>query len=254
MVVSSGLPIMLSSQPLPLNRCCELAGAPVALRMDEDQHAELLGLGPERMELRIGELLAVDAAADGRRRAARASSRRPRAARRRDPDTAAPPRRRPRSDRVARRTTPRASRSGCWMSCLARSRSALYQKGLMLSASTSMPCSSIACRRSDTCVAMSRSRPERRAAELQVHSASASGTAQCACTSTVFTRWPFTTTSRRRAWARAGAAAIRSQPTKTRPRERAGRGLEKFPRCGHGLPPSIMLTWRHYRRLRSRAQ
>src|SRR3989449_11767700 len=35
-----------------------------ALRMDEDHHAELLGLGPERVELRIADLRAVDAAAD----------------------------------------------------------------------------------------------------------------------------------------------------------------------------------------------
>src|SRR5437870_12579650 len=32
--------------------------------MDEDRHAELLGLGPERVELWVAELLAVDAAAD----------------------------------------------------------------------------------------------------------------------------------------------------------------------------------------------
>src|SRR4030095_11539666 len=38
----------------------------VALRMDEDQHPELLGLGPEGVELRVGDLLAVDAASDGR--------------------------------------------------------------------------------------------------------------------------------------------------------------------------------------------
>jgi hypothetical protein len=35
------------------------------LRMDEHEHAKLLGLGPEGMELRVGQLLAVDAAADG---------------------------------------------------------------------------------------------------------------------------------------------------------------------------------------------
>src|SRR5436190_6509604 len=34
------------------------------LRVDEDHHAELLGLGPERVELRIADLHAVDAAAD----------------------------------------------------------------------------------------------------------------------------------------------------------------------------------------------
>src|SRR5262245_15352999 len=37
-----------------------------ALRVDEDDGAELLGLGPERVELRVADLLAVDAAADGR--------------------------------------------------------------------------------------------------------------------------------------------------------------------------------------------
>src|SRR5205823_3192852 len=34
------------------------------LRVDEDHHAELLGLGPERVELRIADLRAVDAPAD----------------------------------------------------------------------------------------------------------------------------------------------------------------------------------------------
>src|SRR6266853_4944075 len=36
-----------------------------ALRVDEHRHPELLGLGPERVELGIGDLLAVDAAPDG---------------------------------------------------------------------------------------------------------------------------------------------------------------------------------------------
>src|SRR5262249_60383526 len=36
-----------------------------ALRMNEDEHAELLRLGPERMKLRIGELVVGDARADG---------------------------------------------------------------------------------------------------------------------------------------------------------------------------------------------
>ena len=55
--------MVLVSRPLPSSRPLgsELARA---LRMDEDQDAELLGLGPERMELRVGQLLAVDAAAD----------------------------------------------------------------------------------------------------------------------------------------------------------------------------------------------
>src|SRR5580704_489619 len=37
-----------------------------ALRMDENKRAELLGLGPERVKLKIGQLLAIDAAADQR--------------------------------------------------------------------------------------------------------------------------------------------------------------------------------------------
>src|SRR5437762_12560316 len=36
-----------------------------ALWMDEDEHAELLGLGPERVEHRIGKFVAGDARADG---------------------------------------------------------------------------------------------------------------------------------------------------------------------------------------------
>src|SRR5262249_44884160 len=51
--------------------------------------------------------------------------------------------------------------------------------------------------------------------------ASASGTAQCACTSTVLTRLPPTTTSRRRgcAWTPplGPTALVRLHPTKTRP-------------------------------------
>src|SRR5262249_14554774 len=45
----------------------------------------------------------------------------------------------------------------------------------------------------------------------------ASGTAQCAWMSTVLTRLPLTTTSRRRPCACAGRAASRSQPTNTSP-------------------------------------
>ena len=52
-----------SSPPLPLSRLPKVP-ARRPLRMDEDQHAELLGLGPERVKLRVGQLLAVDAAAD----------------------------------------------------------------------------------------------------------------------------------------------------------------------------------------------
>src|SRR5882762_1875786 len=93
----------------------------------------------------------------------------------------------------------------------------------MLSASTSMPCSSIARSRSEafwaTCKRGGSDEPG--APIFKPIRAIASGTAQCACTSTVFTRRPLTTTSRRRtaplACARASRAARRSQPTKAMP-------------------------------------
>src|SRR6266852_8438322 len=98
------------------------------------------------------------------------------------------------------------------MTSRATSRSALYQYGLMLSASTSMPCSSIARIRSAGCdmskVWGSTFLPIR---------AIASGTAQCACTSMVLTRRPFTMTSRRRPCASIGVALIKLQPTKAMP-------------------------------------
>src|SRR5207247_1953524 len=89
----------------------------------------------------------------------------------------------------------------------------------MLSASTSMPCSSIARSRSDTCVTMLSSGRVGGAGAPSVipTRAIASATAQCAWTSTVLTRRPLTTTSRRRVCARTGAAARRSQPTNARP-------------------------------------
>src|SRR5438445_357666 len=89
----------------------------------------------------------------------------------------------------------------------------------MLSASTSMPCSSIARSRSDTCVTMLSSGRVGGAGAPRVipTRAIASATAQCAWTSTVLTRRPLTTTSRRRVCARTGAAARRSQPTNARP-------------------------------------
>ena len=63
-MVSSGLPIVLPSPPLPLqSRVLRRAGR--RLRVHEEQHAQLLRLCPERIELAIGELLAFDAAADG---------------------------------------------------------------------------------------------------------------------------------------------------------------------------------------------
>src|SRR6266852_99056 len=84
----------------------------------------------------------------------------------------------------------------------------------MLSASTSMPCSSIARMRSCPMI-------RDWVSTFSPISAIASGTAQCACTSTVLTRRPLTTTSRRRtvppACACAFRAARRSQPTKAMP-------------------------------------
>src|SRR2546429_1699190 len=101
----------------------------------------------------------------------------------------------------------------------------------MLSASTSMPCSSIARRRSCpmTRVWGSTFRPI---------SAIASGTAQCACTSTVFTRRPLTTTSRRllAGCACASRAARRSQPTKAIPAMAPAEFRMKSLRVGK-LPP-----------------
>src|SRR5215468_10397326 len=104
------------------------------------------------------------------------------------------------------------------MSCAATSRLAVYQYGLMLSASTSMPCSSMARRRSSALDMRSAS-----VSSALPMSAIAAGTAQCACTSTVFTRLPFTTTSRRRPWGAAppphetnaaSAIALRLDPEK----------------------------------------
>src|SRR5713226_9528712 len=82
----------------------------------------------------------------------------------------------------------------------------------MLSASTSMPCSSIARMRSCPMIRV-------RGSTFSPISAIASGTAQCACTSTVFTRRPLTRTSRRRPpdCACASRALRRSQPTKAMP-------------------------------------
>src|SRR6185312_11211600 len=48
-------PAIAFEAPLELRR---------SLRMKKDEHAELFGLGPNRMETRVGELLAIDAAAD----------------------------------------------------------------------------------------------------------------------------------------------------------------------------------------------
>src|SRR6266705_5498064 len=101
----------------------------------------------------------------------------------------------------------------------------------MLSASTSMPCSSIA---------RMRSWPMTRqwVPTVRPISAIASGTAQCACTSTVFTRRPLTTTSRRlpAGCACASRAARRSQPTKAIPAMAPAEFRMKSLRVGK-LPP-----------------
>ena len=62
----------------------------------------------------------------------------------------------------------------------ATSRSALYQYGLMLSASMSMPCSSMARRRSAGCVIMSTLGRFGWPVTFRFMRAMASGTAQCA--------------------------------------------------------------------------
>src|SRR5947207_3091951 len=81
------------------------------------------------------------------------------------------------------------------------------------------PCSSIARSRSEafwaTCKRGGSDEPG--APIFKPIRAIASGTAQCACTSTTFTRRPLTTTSRRRACAWAGAAPSSPHPTKAMP-------------------------------------
>src|SRR5919198_4367119 len=125
------------------------------------------------------------------------------------------------------------------ISSAAASRSARYQNGLMLSASTSTPVLSIWARRSPT---LDHSRPGASSGWLITFAAS--GTMQCACTSTVLTRLPLTTTSRRPcAWAwpapppaPALAPAPLSQPTKAR------RGLVcMVPLIGMSVP-LVLLT------------
>ncbi len=66
----------------------------------------------------------------------------------------------------------------------------------------------------------------------------ASGTLQCACTSTVFTRRPFTTTSRRRVWAWADAASARPQPTNAMPAMAPADSSMNSLRVFTGSPPA----------------
>src|SRR5215831_848419 len=82
----------------------------------------------------------------------------------------------------------------------------------MLRASMSMPCSSIARIRS---AAFDMSKVW--GSTLRPIRAIASGTAQCACTSMVLTRRPFTTTSRRRPCAWADAIPVMLQATNAMP-------------------------------------
>ncbi len=109
------------------------------------------------------------------------------------------------------------------ISSAAASRSARYQNGLMLSASTSTPSASISAMRSET---LDHRSPG--ASSGWLITAAASGTTVWAWISTVLTRLPLTTTSRRlpgcadpcRGWlwaACAGRARIMLQPTKAMP-------------------------------------
>src|SRR5439155_24918454 len=60
------LPDYVAPQAVAIGRAGERARAPRSLRLDDDEDAELPGLGPERLKLRVAQLLLVDAPADGR--------------------------------------------------------------------------------------------------------------------------------------------------------------------------------------------
>src|SRR5215831_13861406 len=112
----------------------------------------------------------------------------------------------------------------------------------MLRASMSMPCSSIARIRSAAFdmskVCGSTFRPIK---------ASASGTAQCACTSMVLTRRPLTTTSRRRPCACTGAIPVMLHATKAMPAAPAAPStnsrrvvmVPSLPRAGYHGPRTL---------------
>src|SRR5712691_9406630 len=124
------------------------------------------------------------------------------------------------------------------MSFCATSRSALYQKGLMLSASTSMPWASICRMRSALMTRVS-------GFTRNSINALASGNAQCAWMSTVLMRRPFTTTSRRlTACPWACRASRRLQPTKATPAVAAATPLMNSLRVGI-CPPSLELRASH---------
>ena len=126
-----------------------VAGEPLgelrrALRMDEQRHAQLLGLGPDRMELGIGEFLAGDRCRRSRRPSAPASSPRSRAPARRGRAPAGVS-----EAKAAKRSGLAAQSSASFSFCSltiwpASSRSRRYQKGLIDSTSMSMACASIA--------------------------------------------------------------------------------------------------------------
>jgi hypothetical protein len=113
--------------------------------------------------------------------------------------------------------TASASFSFCtWMIFSARSRSALYQKGLMLSTCRSMPCSSIAASRAASAAPICRSGRSDGPPSLRPMSAMASGTAQCACTSMTLARLPAMMVWRLCACAFAVGMTHKGQPTKSR--------------------------------------
>src|SRR6185436_14204099 len=109
----------------------------------------------------------------------------------------------------------------------------------MLSTWTSMPCASIVAMRWAAALAMCRSGRSDGPPSLSPTRASASGTAQCACTSMTLTRLPETTVWRRAAWAPAGRAASRSQPTKARPASAPAPDPRNSRRLVMVLPPPV---------------
>ena len=169
--------------------------------MDEDQRLQLLGLFPERIELGCGDLLAVDAAADGGADEARTPSCRVRAARRRAPETARTPARSRRSGREWPCTSPRAFRSGR-RRCGGRGRGRRVPERID---AERLHVDAVRVHVGDASQPTGKPRlplswPSRLFHRVPLTRSSTAGTAQCACTSTVRTRRPPTVTSRR-VWA-----------------------------------------------------
>ena len=173
-----GIADHIAEVAVTLKTLLKLGWSAIALRMDEHQHAQLLGLGPEGMEFRVAYLRAGDVAADA--------------------DPAQPEL----FDAFLELVGSEVGKLQCdggerdealrmlgtdfgeplvldlTIFC-ATSRSSPYQLGLMLSASMSMPCSSIAWRRTrilQPCRSGRRAGPP----SFRFMRASASGTAQCA--------------------------------------------------------------------------